>query len=103
MATILPFQAGLEPYSDEERAFALDCIAAGDLVAPFEMVKRLATPNGLAAIIRASLRQARFRRLARISVRTGRFVAELEFVEPVGPERQRAVVIPLPVRPEVLG
>lgn len=86
--------------SAEDVAFALAVIAEGDSVAPFEMVKRLATPNGLATIVRAAMRGAQFRRLARICIRTGRYVAEVAFVEPLGAERLHGVVIPLPVRPE---
>lgn len=65
---------------------------------PIELVKRLATPTGLAFIIRAKLNGHQLAPLAQVFVRCGRFVADCPFIDQDGPER--AVTVMLAVVPE---
>lgn len=66
---------------------------------PVELAQALLGPVGTAAVIRARLGGARFNRLARIDVRAGRYVATINFQEPIGPERQTDLVLMLRFAP----
>ncbi len=67
---------------------------------PVELMKRLASPTGLAFIIRADLRAAKLKPVARVTVRSGRYVAEIDFETPIGPDGQSGIVVMLGVQPE---
>lgn len=68
---------------------------------PVELATAMTGPVGTAAIVKARLAGARFRRLAVISERGGRYVATINFREPVGPEKQDGLVVMLTVPPGV--
>lgn len=68
---------------------------------PLELVEQLVSAQGMAFMVRARMRWARFKPIARVMVRADRFVAEIDFEEPVGPERQDGLVVMLTVRPAV--
>lgn len=67
---------------------------------PLELVEALASPTGLALMVRARMRWAQFRPVAHVSARAGRYVAEIDFAEPIGPERQDGLVVMLTVMPD---
>ena len=69
---------------------------------PLEMVEQLVSATGMAMMVRARMRWARFQPAARVFVRAGRFVAEIEFEAPIGPERESCLVVMLTVRPDAL-
>lgn len=71
-------------------------------VVPVELVNALTGPVGTAAIIKARMAGARFRRLAAITVRADRYVATINFRDPIGPEGQDGLVVMLTVAPGVL-
>lgn len=66
---------------------------------PVEIITRLASPTGISFILRAKLRNAVFKPLGRISVRADRYVGEIDFVEPIGAERQDGLVVMLGIAP----
>lgn len=70
---------------------------------PIELVERLVGPVGAAAMIAAQVRGASFQPLASLVTRADRFVAEIEFTGPLGPERQDGLVVMLGVKPRHTG
>jgi hypothetical protein len=66
---------------------------------PIELVERLVGPLGAAAMVTAQARGARFQPHATLHTRIDRFVAEIDFVAPLGPERQCGLVVMLGVKP----
>lgn len=68
--------------------------------APVEAICRLAGPTGWSFIVRAKLRNAVFKPTGRIFLRSGRFVGEILFEEPIGAEQQDGLIIMLGVAPE---
>lgn len=77
-------------------------VAVATWAVPLELVMRLVGPVGLATIIRAQVSgRGRLQRVATLSVRGGRFVAEIDYEGPLAPEQGLVgVVVQLAVRPE---
>lgn len=75
---------------------------SGVYAMPVELAVALATPTGLAEVIKARVAGVTFRRLAAVSERGGRYVATLDFKTPMGPERKNGLVIALAVAPGVM-
>lgn len=67
---------------------------------PVEVIKGLASPTGVAHIIKATLRGATLKPLGRIEIRGGRFVGLIDFEAPIDIERQDGLVVMLGVAPE---
>lgn len=67
---------------------------------PLELVKLHASATGLAFLLRAEMRGAMFKPVATMEIRAERFIAEVWFEAPIGPERQTSVVVMLGVMPE---
>ncbi len=65
-----------------------------------ELLSHLVNPKGQSEMVQALLRGAVFKPQAMILLRHGCFVAQLDFVEPVGPDRQDGLVLMLNVHPE---
>jgi len=72
--------------------------AAAAMALPIELVERLVGPMGLAAMIRDQVRGATFLPIASLRRVGDRWVAEIEFAAPIGPERQSALVVMLGVK-----
>ncbi len=65
-----------------------------------ELLCQLVNPMGHAEMVKALVRGAVFKPQATILLRHGCFVAQLDFEEPVGPDRQDGLVLMLNVHPE---
>lgn len=66
---------------------------------PTDIVDRLTSPFGTAQLVKARLRGAVFKPEAALHLRAGRYVAVIDFEEPIGPERLDGLAIMLNLLP----
>ena len=62
---------------------------------PVDLVERLVGPTGLALMVRAQMRNAEFKPMAMLSIRGGRYVAELAYEHPI--ENETSLLVQLGV------
>lgn len=77
----------------------LETATSSDWTVPIELVRHITTPNGFAFLIRAEAMGAVFQPDARVFLRGGRFVAQVDFARPIGPEKQDGLVLMLTAIP----
>lgn len=75
----------------------VDFHAAPSWSVPVELIRHSAAANGMALLLRWEALGADLAPIGRISRIDGRYVGHIDFLNPVGPERQTGLVIGLAV------